>query len=213
MRRRGLTFSEEIREGVARVEGISGALALTLSPDGANLYLASGGDYAVAAFRRRASNGHLTFVGADKEGAGARFGISGTHSVAVSPDGAHVYVTGPVDNAVATFQRNQRSGALTFTSLISQEDDGSVDGLRGALWVAVSPDGLIVYVASTHSNALAVLERDERSGALSYVESHTGGPNNNCLAFARAVVVSPDGANVYVAGASSNAIGVFRLAQ
>jgi 6-phosphogluconolactonase (cycloisomerase 2 family) len=71
----------------------------------------------------------------------------------------------------------------------------------------------MLYVASTHDGALAVLARDEQSGALTFLEKHKGGPSCECLAFARAVAVSPDGKNVYVAGASSNALNVFRVIE
>jgi DNA-binding beta-propeller fold protein YncE len=40
-----------------------------------------------------------------------------------------------------------------------------------------------------------------------------GAPNRECLAFARSVVVSPDGRNIYVAGASSNAVVAYRAGE
>jgi DNA-binding beta-propeller fold protein YncE len=84
-----------------------------------------------------------------------------------------------------------------------------VDGLYGALWVTVSPDGRRVYVASTIDNAVAVFDRDRKTGGLTFVQKQKGAPGHDCLAFARGVAVSPDNTSVYVAGASSNAVGVF----
>ena len=71
--------------------------------------------------------------------------------------------------------------------------------------------GTELYVASTHDNAVGSFTRDKKSGALTFVEMLKGGNGCDCLAFARAVAVSPDGSNVYAAGASSNALNVFRV--
>src|SRR5262245_44726771 len=40
-------------------------------------------------------------------------GLSGAYSVAVSPDGKHVYVAAVGDGGVAVFERNKRTGTLT----------------------------------------------------------------------------------------------------
>ncbi len=194
------------------VDGIAGPLALTVSPDGAHLYAASGDQSAITVFARDKVTGRLTLRSIEAE-QGNDLGISGIHSVAVSPDGAFVYATGQDDDAVAIFRRNRRSGALTFSEVVSEGVDG-VDGLYGALWVTLSPDGHRVYVASTLDNALAVFDRDAQSGALRFMEKQKGGPGGrDCLAFARGVAVSPDGRDVYVAGASSNALAVFRASE
>lgn len=204
-----LTFVEVQRQGARGVDGIAGPLALTVSPDGGHLYAASGDQSAVTVFARDRASGRLTLRAVEAEHE-TDLGISGIHSVAVSPDGAFVYATGQDDDAVAIFRRDRRSGTLTFSEVVSEGVDG-VDGLYGALWVTISPDGRRLYVASTLDNALAVFDRDARSGALQFLEKQKGGPGGrDCLAFARGVAVSPDGRDVYVAGASSNALAVFR---
>jgi 6-phosphogluconolactonase (cycloisomerase 2 family) len=101
------------------------------------------------------------------------------------------------------------TGALSFTDVVSQGDDG-VDGLYGVFWVTISPDGRRLYAASTLGHSVAAFERDPKSGALTFLEKQRGTPTRECLAFARSVAVSPDGRNVYVAGASSNAIVAYR---
>ncbi len=206
-----LTFVEALREGVNGVDGLAGPLGLAVSPDGANVYVASGDESAVTVFERDATTGRLTLSDLEKDGA-VNLGLAGIHSVAVSPDGAFVYAAGQSDDAVATFARNQKTGALTFRGIAGEGIDG-VDGLYGALWVTVSPNGKQVYVASTHDNAIAAFDRDLITGALAFVEKQVGGPDCPCLSFARGVVVSPDGKNVYAAGASSNAVNVFRVVE
>ena len=49
-------------------------------------------------------------------------------------------------------------------------------GLRGARSVALSPDERFVYVAGSESNAIAVFERDETTGELTFVERVADGP-------------------------------------
>jgi DNA-binding beta-propeller fold protein YncE len=75
--------------------------------------------------------------------------------VTVSPDGKHVYVPGFDDDAVAVFSRDATTGALTFVEF-KQDGVGGVDGLNGAVFVAVSPDGKCVYVTGFNDNAVAV---------------------------------------------------------
>jgi len=203
-----LTFVEVQREGARGVDGIAGPLALTVSPDGNHLYAASGDQSAVTVFGRDKATGRLTLHSIEAE-KGADLGISGIHSVAVSPDGAFVYATGQDDDAVAIFKRDRRTGALTFVEVVSQGIDG-VDGLYGALWIAISSDGSRLYVASTLDYAVAAFARDAKTGALRFLEKQLGGPGRPCLAFARGVAVSPDGQSVYVAGASSNAVAAFK---
>ncbi len=88
----------------------------------------------------------------------------------------------------------------------------------GSRAVAIDPKGKHVYVASSHSNAIAIFQRDARTGELTQ-PSGTGG----CIAARAAggcarglglvgpnsVAVSADGRNVYATSLKSNAVAVF----
>src|SRR6185369_14467591 len=130
---------------------IAGPLGLAMSPDGKNVYVASGNVSALGAFKRDATTGRLQQIDLEQEG-GTAIGLRGIHGVTVSPDGASVYGVGQADSAVAIFRRNQSIGTLKFENAAVEGVDG-VDGLGGALRAAISPDGTRLFVASTVDNA------------------------------------------------------------
>jgi len=204
-----LTFVEVQHQGVLGVTGIAEPLGLAISPDGAHLYVASGDQSAIAVFARDNATGHLA---PRPSASDADLGFVGVHSIAVSPDGASVYAPRQGDDTIGIFRRDRATGALALADLVAQGVDG-VEGLYGVLWAAISPDGRRLYAASTLDYAVVAFERDPGSGALTFLEEQRGAPGRPCLAFARSVVVSPDGRNVYVAGASSNAVVAFRVGE
>ena len=87
-----LMFVEAQRNGVAGVDGLAFASAVAVSPDGAHVYATGFLDNALVAFSRDASTGMLTFVEVQRDGVGGVDGLGRPHSVALSPDGANVYV-------------------------------------------------------------------------------------------------------------------------
>ena len=188
-----LTQVDTLVDGVGGVDGLDQASGATVSPDGAHVYVAAGGDDAVSVFARDAGTGVLTFVEAEFDGVGGNDGLDGASDVTVSPDGDHLYVSGLSDDAVAVFARDAGSGQLTF---VEAELDGiaGVDGLSGAIDAVVSPDGAHVYVAAFFDDAVAAFERDAVTGELTFVEAEFG------IDFARSVALSADGAHVYVGG-------------
>ena len=76
--------------------------------------------------------------------------------------------------------------------------------------LAVSPDGAHLYAAGYGEDAVAVFDRDGATGRLTFVEVYRDGSGGvDGLDGARAVVVSPDGLHVYVAGYMEDAVAVF----
>jgi DNA-binding beta-propeller fold protein YncE len=138
-----------------------------------------------------------------------------------------VYVASQLSDAVAIFDRDPASGALSQKpgtgACISETGMGGLcqDGtaLDGTLSVALSADGRNVYVASTNSDAVAILDRDAASGALSQKpgreacisETGTKGTcrDGKALDSAAGVAVAADGKSVYVASQLSDAVTIF----
>jgi DNA-binding beta-propeller fold protein YncE len=164
-------FLEAHFDGAGGVEGLRGARALAVSPDGANVYLVSVIDDALATFSRDPATGVLTFVDAAFDGQNGVDGLEGAFgnfSIVVSPDGANVYVAASDDDSIAVFDRDAFTGELTFSEL-HRHGVAGVNALSGAWGVTVSRDGAHVYVAAFLSQAIAVFDRDPMTGTLSFV--------------------------------------------
>lgn len=205
-----LTLVEVQRNGVNGVDGIGTAWSVTVSPDGKHVYAAGYNNRAVAVFSRDEATGKLTFVERQKDGENDVDGLYLASSVTVSPDGKHVYATGDFyDNAVAVFSRDEATGKLTFVE-VQKDGQNGVDGLNGAMYVTVSPDGAHVYIASRSDSAVAVFSRNAGTGALTFVEMQKNWQNGvDGLRGAYSVMVSRDGAHVYIAGYFDDAVAVF----
>ncbi|MEX2188993.1 MAG: beta-propeller fold lactonase family protein [Pirellulales bacterium] len=190
-----------------RLDGVRG---VTISGDGRHAYTVANNDDALVTFRRDTFSGRLSFVGEARDGIDGVNGLNGARGVAISGDGRHVYVAGYFDDAVATFARNAITGELTLVEALLDNTSG-VDGLDGATAVIVSPDDRHVYVAGYLDDAVAVFSRDALSGRLAYVGRMRDGVGGiNGLDGAHGLAISPDGKHLYVAGATDNALAVFR---
>ncbi|OQX29883.1 MAG: hypothetical protein B0D92_01245 [Spirochaeta sp. LUC14_002_19_P3] len=215
-----LTYSAVIKDndaltGGGNVDGLEGATAVAVSQDGKNVYVAGRSDRALAVFTRD-TTGALTFSTVFKDGSGGVDGINGASSVVVSEDGKNVYVAGSDDNALAVFNRDTSTGALTYSAVIKDNDaltgGGNVDGLESARSLTISQDGKNVYVAGSLDSALAVFNRDTSTGVLTFSTVFKDGTDGvDGLDGAWSVAVSEDGENVYVAGWEDNALAVFTL--
>jgi DNA-binding beta-propeller fold protein YncE len=215
---------------------LSGAGSVVVSLDGRYVYVASFNSSAVTTFARNMTtgvlgqlNGIAGCVSAIGDGVTCSpgRGLNGAVSVAVSPDGQHVYVASRDSNAVAIFVRNVTTGVLTQlqgpAGCIAANGDGvtctSGTALVGLRTVTVSPDGKSVYLGARDSDAVVVLARDPIAGTLRQLSSPAGcvsdtGTGGACidghgLLGARGVAVSPDNQHVYVAAQNSNAVAVF----
>ncbi|MEW5723235.1 MAG: beta-propeller fold lactonase family protein [Thermodesulfobacteriota bacterium] len=205
-----LTFIEAQREGERGVEGLNLVQAVTISPEGKNVYAVGYRSYGMAVFRREETTGRLIFLEVHRDGVAGVDGLQGASDVKVSPDGGDVYATGYLDGALAVFRRDRDTGRLTFLEVLRSGLEG-VRGLRGAASLILSPEGRHLYVAGKVDNALVAFRRDAETGKLAFLgmeeESLDGSQG---LQAPNSVVVNPDGTYVYVAAFGDNAVSVFR---
>ncbi len=94
-------FVEVHRDDANGIDGLNGAAGLTLSRDGNYVYVASINDSAVAMFKRDSNSGTLTFLDVVRDQDKDVNGLGGARAVAVTPTGAHLYVAGFADHAIA----------------------------------------------------------------------------------------------------------------
>ncbi|HEY1450072.1 MAG TPA: beta-propeller fold lactonase family protein [Solirubrobacteraceae bacterium] len=169
--------------------------------------------------------------GAGTGACGAGKGLHGARAVAVSPDGANVYVAGGVAGdsvaqsygAVAILKRDPTTGAIEEVGCLSSDGTDGRDGasgactaepsLLGASGVAVSPDGSTVYVSSSSSASVVAFSRDPATGALTRLGCFQGMPRPgapcgaaNLMSSASSPVVSADGSSLYVAAPLAGAV-------
>jgi DNA-binding beta-propeller fold protein YncE len=217
--------------GCATAVGLDGPNSVAVSPDGKNVYATSRASNAISVFHRNQSTGALVQL---PGAAGCTSGLPvpvcaggralvGPDVVVVSPSGSNVYVGSFFGNAVAVFDRDRASGALTqpgdSSGCIAEAIAGCTTGiaLGAPEGMAISADGASVYVASALSNAVAVLARDRSTGTLTQPGGGTGCIVNSALtgcttgvelSGANAVAFNPGG-DVYVTSLFSNSVTSF----
>lgn len=148
----------------------------------------------------------------------------GSRAIALSPDDRHVYVASSSSGAIAIFARNRKRGTLKQASgkagCVARggaQGCAPAIGLDGANSVAVSADGQNVYATARDSNAVTAFRRNPKSGALAQLPAGgciSGLPLPGCATGAGmsgpdVIVVSRDGANVYLGSFFGNAIAAF----
>jgi DNA-binding beta-propeller fold protein YncE len=153
----------------------------------------------------------------------------GSRAIAISPDGRNVYVASSKSNAIAIFNRDRKTGALTqpkgkagCAAEGGSEGCALALGLVGPNSVAVSPDGRNVYATSRGSSSLVTFHRNRVTGALRELPPSASGcisglPLPGCttgraLTDPDVVVISPDGKNVYVGAFAGSAVVSFARA-
>lgn len=173
-----LTFVNSVQDGTGGVDGLNGADQIAISADGKSVYISSGVEHSIATFRRESSTGALSFLNVLVDGVSGVDGLLGAHAIALSDDGAHVYVGGLGDNAIAVFQRNAGSGALSFYKVYRNGDMSGaapIRGLGGITALRLAPHRNHLYAVSELDSALVIFQRDPATGELTLQELLTDG--------------------------------------
>ena len=212
--------------GCPPLAGLEGATAITISPDGRFVYVASELSGAVRGFLRDRSTGALTPLsgrGGCISSGGRADGdvgcevtvpqLAGARSLALSPDGRELYVAAFDPGAVVVLRRNPRSGRLAAgpPNCLQAVPDAScplgLPFLHGASSLAMGADGSVLYAISMGGNSLVELLRDPADGALSLGSNAPTavGPLTGPVALS----VSPQGHSIYLASPLDDAVAGF----
>jgi len=201
-----LRFVEVRADGGPPEDLLSGASSLAVAPDGRHLFVGAAADGAVTTYERPAL---LRVVDVERDGANGVDGLLAPAFVAPSPDGRHVYAAGFQEDAIAAFARDPATGALGFVEF-ERNGVGGVTSLDGPSGIALPPDGKQLYVTGLFSDAVVTFTRNTTTGALAFasvLRDGFGGVTG--IDGANAILVSPDGAHVYVGGLIADAVAIF----
>lgn len=199
-----LSVLQVFRDNRQGIRSLGGAQAVSVSPDGAYVYVAAGRDHAISVFRRDATAETLTFASSAVDGRGGVFGLRGATGVAASPDLRHVYATGGRDDSLVVFKRTP-SGDLALSSVF-ENGVGGVYGLTGAADVEVTPDNRHVTVIGAGEAAVTLFRRDASNDELTFVDLQQGFGLGGAIDMA----TSPYGNDIFVAAYFDDALSVFR---
>ncbi len=209
-----LTWKGHLQNGQNGIEGIEDVRAVAISPDGASLYTGGGRtDFTIAHqihwFDLNVSTGEPSYRGFLKRADNVYI-----WSIAVSPDGKHVYVpssaqyytSGHDQGMISVYARDSATGTLTLKDSIKIGDNG-IYGWDGARCAMISPDGKQVYIAANTDNSISWFDRDRASGALAYKGCFQN--NADSLFDPIWITISPDGRHVYAVSNLADALHWF----
>jgi DNA-binding beta-propeller fold protein YncE len=198
---------------------------VTVSPDGKTVYVGGHGTITVL---DRASGGQITYAGcvSNSGSGGLCADVPGApltlpNDLAISPDGASLYVAAGGANTLAVFGRAP-GGQIAYAGCVSENGSGGLcaptpaKALDGPTSIAISRDGNSVYVSSQERSAVTVFDRAPEgqlawagcvsdSGSDGFCADVPGKP----LDFAKSLTLSADQKSLYVAALNSGAVSLF----
>ena len=200
---------------------LAGAASAALHPSGDVLLVVGGTDKALNSYTRDSGTGLLVLADSEVDGVGGVEGMKKPNGLAISPDGAFVYVSsnqgGQADGAIAIFTVDGTTGALGFVAQVLNNPP-AIDGIWMNKGVAVSNDGAYVVASgrtdpAAPKGAVALFTRDSGTGLLTFVHivKNTVTPGVTGLGNGGRPGFGPSGDYVYVAAEGGNAVTIFSI--
>ncbi len=187
---------------------LTSAYGLTVSPDGAFLYVAGYTSDSLLTLKRNPTSGELSHV--QTVNAGNVSNLNGVFRVLLTQAGETLYTASFDNDAICAFKRNAIDGTLTNSSC-----NTSASYLDAATDMALTPDGKTLLATAFNSKNVAAFSRNAEFGFLSFREAifrdvNTGFP---ALNGARGIVVNPNGKAAYATGYSDDSVVTLLFAQ
>lgn len=154
-----VSIRQIVRDGENGVRGLAGTIHSCVSSDGKFVYTTSGrfeGDDAVSVFQVGA-DGKLTVLQEFLDGEDLKNFTGGAVGLAISPNGTRLYAAGAKSRSLACFQRDPKSGKLTFLATLQSQGTGEEADL-GANGIETSSDGKFLYLALENASAISVFD-------------------------------------------------------
>lgn len=151
-----LSHIETLLDDTARANGLDGASAVAVSPDGRFVVAAGGFDDALAIFARDAATGRLEFRDLVANGEFGVASLDGPQSVAFSADGNGLFAAAINSDAISAFRVDSLAGSLTPITVLGGSSLAPLDGVRA---LAPLPDGSLA-AAAFHSDRVASFVSD-----------------------------------------------------
>jgi DNA-binding beta-propeller fold protein YncE len=176
--------------------------AIAISPDGAHVYVAETAQLGI--FERDAESGTLDPVGTVTSESGGTEALEGIVALAVSPDGAFVYVLTMSSHGMLVFERDAQTGALGTPPLV-------IDMTVTPSKIVFSPDGAHAYVSSNSEEELRVCARSSETGDLTLLDtlSELVFTVDDVPSSRFDVAISPNGERVEVTSAPERTVAAF----
>ena len=204
-----LTFRSFLKDNQNGMDGLNGAQALVISPDGKNIYIAGREENSVTWVDRNTSTGEITFNGFLKNNTSGVSKLNFPVSIDISSDSKHVYLIGRDDNAITWFERNATSGDLIFSGYVQNGSNG-INNLLSPENLVLTSGGDYLYVSSPDANATLCFSRNPATGALTYLSSATDGIGGvSGIKGAYFLSLSPDEKHLYVSAKTDYSIAWF----
>lgn len=151
------TIKQIVQDEKNGVTGLDGVMGLTCSRDGNFVYTSSGrfrGDSSVGVFSID-KKGQLARVQELIAGKDKLDDFLGGNELTLSPDGTNLYVTGTLSATLAGFERDAKTGKLSFIETVPLGQGKEL----GPAGIAINKDGTFVYVAVESVGKVAIFKR------------------------------------------------------
>ena len=218
-----ISQTQLFEDGSSGIDGLNGASALAISPDGSLLFVAAEADDALSVWRVNTAARTAEQTDLHKHAAGNTEGLDGASDLAVSLDGRLLFAASETGDALSVWQVNAASTPTISHSALYLDDDGiaglpdgadaEFDGLDGVSDITLSSDGGLLFVTARVDDTLSVWEVDVAAGTLmqsTLYRDGSGGANGLDGAFD--VELSPDDSLLFVTGNDDDTLGLWRVA-